>query len=1322
MASVVIEESTFDPDAFGQSISSAFDFNTVGYAYAINHGGNAVVSEGTGGLYGHDEGRARTSADGPETAFETDTRIDVNSVSKIITTVAVLHRLESEYGDLDAMLSTPISEFLPSDWTIGPNVEFITVRHLLTHTSGFAEGGPGDSVNAIGVNFQSFGNNTFQNLRDLVAANPGIPTRTLPDGSLAYTRSYSNANFSLLAKMIPYMTPDADVRGLLDDISLNSPESADAQFGFFYSQYVKDNILTPSGIDNATMFPTGENPALGYVFADVVDDVESAPGIAQKDYTDVGGAFGWKLSAPELALFMNALRQTNTLLSDNARDLMNSVDFLLGWAPNSISGTNPYVLSPLQNAFGTIYTHGGAGRGLRTEIVMFPGDIDVALAMNSFQSDDAFPEGIGNRFEFLRFAYSTAWTDLVIEGDINNNSFILRLNSLDPNLLDLVVDDVQLMSFRIDVLRSLELRGLGGNDSFEIEDLPASIDLILDGGADNDTFTIGHSSGSTFDYIYGNLTILGGGGNQDEVEVNDANGLSDEYSIKGIDNAELAVQGRIDASDYPLGKMFLYNQIEDLVLRANIDPNQIELSGIDSGMTVTIFAGFNPDTLLVHDIGSDVTVNLYGGADGDTFNVWDVEAGATINVFGDVLALPGGNDTLTLGNGNVGTIKGSVFFEGAGGADLLILDDSDAPAPAGRGYLFITGSVSANDFGDVTYSNLVEQVRLEGSIGNDAINVESLGANTDLELYGHDGNDIFMIAGVSQDVDPVLGDVVIHGGDGYPPSHVPNQAFPEDDDRVYVFDDKNDMAGSFTINLNQGNVLVGRLTKLGGNPSDMPPNVIYDQIERTELHTGAGANTISVVAAPRFNQVSVYAGPGNDQIDVESTPLSAAAMQIFGEGGTDTIRVSPVAQTLGNLRSLLSVDGGSGVAAELDNLSVHDTLSGNAAPYELGSSSLTRAGSAGIDFAKIENLMVSLSAAANSMNISATAAGTSVTIHGNAGNDTLTAGNLASSVTFVGGAGLNDRAFLAGTNGNDTISVTGDIMTLGAGSLTSLAEYSEIDGLGGMDIFHVGNGDVDSIGVEPVLRGGDGNDSLIINDQDDLGNDIYTVTASQVSKPNFLLVYHDMESLNLNAGTGNNTININSSSSGTQIVINAGAGGDTIHLSPTSQNLSFINGPVIVNGQQGVDNVILHEELFALGGLFPLNITRSTVSRNFFGGLNFDTIERLRVNLGSGNNKVNVTEFNRDVLFALYGNVGADTFNVTVHPTLQDTGGRLFIDGGGNVDRLNVTYASKPEVSAKPKVHHKKTAQTAGTITVDYPEALYDIEYLGVEDVEIDKA
>ena len=1034
-ASVVIPESTFDPEAFGSQISAGLDYNIVGYAYAVNHNGFGLVAAGTGGLYGPDDGRARTSADDDETVFATDTRIEIASVSKIITTVAVLRLLESQGGDLNTLLGTPISTYLPADWTIGPNVNLITIRHLLTHTSGFVEGGPGDPANAIGVNFEGFGNNTLQNLRALVAAGLGAPTRSLPDGSPAYSRSYSNANFSLLAKMVPYMLPD-DVRDYLDDVSLNDPGSADTVFGDLYSDYVAENVLAPSGIDNPTMDVTGDYPALGYVFA----TAESVAGSPQVDQTDVGGAFGWKLSAPELACFMNTVRHTNTVLSDDARELMNNDDFLLGWSPNSISNTDPYVLAPLQDAFGSYYQHNGAGNGFRSQIVMFPGDVEASLVMNSF------PPNIPNRFAFMREAYQNAWSGLVIEGDDSDNDFVVRRNADDAGKIDIVVDDVVIASPAVDLLTSLQFRGLGGNDTFFIEDCPETLDLILDGGSGDDTFDFGNA-GSVFESVNGNLTVLGGSGD-DNLTINDPNGIGSDYSIRGIHNTEITYDGIIGASSYTEGKLFVYDTIETLTLDGNTDPNFIVVSEITSGMTVTLLAGFNDDTIQVSDLDSGVNVVIYGEGGNDTVEVWNIPNGSTVSVIGDQPFQPGGADTLALGHGDLGTVQGLVFYQGNGGTDLLVLDDTGAPV--GRAIKFVTGSVDASDgFGGVSYSTQVEMVRLQAGAHDDDVNVESLDFRTDLDLHGNLGSDVFTISEVSHNVDLAQGDVTIHGENGYPRHQDPNSFGPVDKDRLYVFDDLNAAKGNYAIR-QDGDFLHGRANKFAG--ADVAAlNVFYDQIEYTELRAGTVGDQILVNGAPRFNEVAVFGGGGKDAIDVEWTPALTNPMYVNAGAGVDTVRVSPTGKTLGALHSPLVVNGGTGAAGEVDRLIVSDALSGNLAPYTLTSTVLSRVGSAGIQYTGLENLSVGLNSQANDIAVTSTAASTSVSIAGFGGDDRLTASNLASAVLFVGGAGVKDVARLVGTGGNDTIAVQGNALTLTGGSLVAAVEGLEVDGAGGMD-------------------------------------------------------------------------------------------------------------------------------------------------------------------------------------------------------------------------------------------------------------------------------
>src|SRR5262249_10895852 len=157
-------------------------------------------------------------------------------------------------------------------------------------------------------------------------------------------------------------------------------------------------------------------------------------------------------------------------------------------------------------------------------------------------------------------------------------------------------------------------------------------------------------------------------------------------------------------------------------------------------------------------------------------------------------------------------------------------------ASVGRNYQINAGSVTASDgFGGVDFSS-VEHIRLEGSGHDDIINVESLDHLADLDLYGHDGSDIFYIAGQSHRVEPVEGTVVIHRGDGYGMDHEPGMPMPENDDQVYVFDDLNGFNGDFLSDL-YGDALHGWLQKFGWSDVDPDLNVIYDQIERTYLHT-----------------------------------------------------------------------------------------------------------------------------------------------------------------------------------------------------------------------------------------------------------------------------------------------------------------------------------------------------------------------------------------------------------------------------------------------------------------------------------------------------
>ena len=1051
-ASMVLAESTFDPQLFADNVGDIMDYNVVGYAFGVNHEGVANAASGTGGLYGPNDGRGITLIDNPETAFLTDTKIEVAGISKVITTAAVLHLMESLTDDVQGMLSTPIYEYLPADWSYGANIHLVTIRHLLTHTSPFVEGGPGDAMNPLGINFEIHGNNNFQNLKAMVAQDGGIPALQLPDGSAAWAYNYSNVNYSLLAKMIPYMRQDVSTKEL-NAVAGDSPGwLADDVFGAYYEEYVANNILAPAGIVAPSMSVNVLNSAKAYDFA----TAEIIPGVSQQDWTDRGGAFGWKLAATDLTKFLNDLQQGN-ILSQSSMDLMNNAEFMLGWYPDTVVNGNPIVLSPMTDAFGTYYQHAGGygtvATAFTSQIVAFPGDIQASLVFNN----GTFTDNVNmHTFDVLKTAYTNAWSDLVIEADDSDNVIVVQLNGADPDLLDVIIDGETVLSHAVDGFDSLEIRGLGGNDTFEIRDVPEDLSLKLDGGADDDTFDVDVVGGAVFQKVLGNLDIVGGTGS-DNLSVDDSNGLNTYYHIHGNVNPALDHDGHINATNYTSGKDFLYTDIEGLVLEANAGSNTIIASNIHSDLMVEIYGGDGDDLMYLMGVESGSSVGLYGEGGNDTFGVRDTALNTIITVIGDDAMAMGGDDTLLVGDGNLGSVQGTVYFAGAEGSDLMVLDDT--LAPQGRHINFDNNLATGSDWmGDISYSTTVEKVVLHGSHHDDSVNVETQDYRTELELFGFRGDDTFFIAGTSHDVNGVESTVIIHGGMGYENDTNPETAKREDNDEVYVFDDKTSLTGDFTID-EHGGPLFGRVNKLvaAGEPN---LNVIYDQIENTYLHADDGINEIDINAAPWYNRVHVYAGGGNDKIDIESTPQFEKYMYIYGEEGADAIRISPDAQNLDNIHAMPIIHGGDGAPTEQDYLAVYDNLSGSTSPIRIFNDQLWRDGAPLITYNTVENMSVSLSNQDNTIDVDNALPGTNISIYGNFGDDSLTARNIESDVTFFGGFG-DDETLLEGTAGDDIFTALGSTMQLGNGTLVSYAESRSIDGLAGTDR-------LDLLGVEGV--------------------------------------------------------------------------------------------------------------------------------------------------------------------------------------------------------------------------------------------------------------
>ncbi|WKX71728.1 serine hydrolase [Streptomyces sp. XD-27] len=184
-------------DAFVRGRLEATD--TPGAAFAVIEDGRVVHQRGFG-----EDGRGR--------AVTPDTPFLWGSVSKPITGLAVMQLVEAGRVDLDA----PVRTYLPWFGLADPDVSGrITVRHLLTHTSGIPTSASGE----IGDRYDNAPGALADAARDLAKIAPA----TAPGDSFAY----SSAGYAVLG-------------ALVEEVS-----------GQPFGTYLHERVLDPLGMDHA---------------------------------------------------------------------------------------------------------------------------------------------------------------------------------------------------------------------------------------------------------------------------------------------------------------------------------------------------------------------------------------------------------------------------------------------------------------------------------------------------------------------------------------------------------------------------------------------------------------------------------------------------------------------------------------------------------------------------------------------------------------------------------------------------------------------------------------------------------------------------------------------------------------------------------------------------------------------------------------------------------------------------------------------------------------------------------------------------------------
>ena len=190
------------------SIDSQLRGHVVGYVALV--GQSKVVSSGL----------ARTAADPPKLAMGPDVMVNVLSVGKMFTTIAVLQSLARHHRSIDSR----IWPFLPPDWVKGPGIDTITFRELLTHRAGFRL----DS--------------------DLVFKTSDAAREQIRQGIQQIDKQvadYNNINFTIFRDMLPFM------EGVRDP----GPAARAAAADRFFLTYMQRQVFDPVGVTDATCAP-----------------------------------------------------------------------------------------------------------------------------------------------------------------------------------------------------------------------------------------------------------------------------------------------------------------------------------------------------------------------------------------------------------------------------------------------------------------------------------------------------------------------------------------------------------------------------------------------------------------------------------------------------------------------------------------------------------------------------------------------------------------------------------------------------------------------------------------------------------------------------------------------------------------------------------------------------------------------------------------------------------------------------------------------------------------------------------------------------------
>jgi hypothetical protein len=498
------------------------------------------------------------------------------------------------------------------------------------------------------------------------------------------------------------------------------------------------------------------------------------------------------------------------------------------------------------------------------------------------------------------------------------------------------------------------------------------------------------------------------------------------------------------------------------------------------------------------------------------------------------------------------------------------------------------------------------------------------------------------------------------------------QAYWSKNDHAFIVPDGNTQNFYLTPNYDAFNSFLGSyaLTVQGGQAAGNPSDAIT--IDTTS--SGGISVTLNGERAQfdpgQISAVTVNAGAGTESINVEHT-LAGVPVNIYLSGGTDTVNISPTAQSLGNIQGNVTIYGGTGFG----NLNAYDQANPFSSTYAMDGSSLNRTGAATVRYYGLTGTEVFGGTGGNVYDISGTPAYTSTLVTGT-GSDTVYVWGTTGGLEVDGSSGfdivkvglnpLNGAATLANIQGyvdvyNSSRSGSSQLFVYDTGDAAAhsvgLGNYA-LTGLAPATIYYQASAAATGGVTYLEVHGGSGNDTFTVND----------------TRPFYLPTY-------LYTGSGVDQVNVQATASGLVLV---DGGKDTVMIGSAAPSfggtLANIGGWVDVTGpgatQLSVDDTcdtgakspILSNG--SLSGLAPATIYW-TPTATATGGVTY-----LGVWGGRGGNTWTVNDTS-SFYYDTFLNSGAGNDTVSI---LGNTG-TLYVDGNGGQDSVNVGSGTVAKVN-----------------------------------------